>query len=292
MEEKQRTCKICNRKFANGKAMGGHMRSHLAKLPIPSKLTLPSSSSTASLTCPANHMQPYRSINPELSSSETESSRNPTGRRSKRLRNFATNMVGSPSDSVSSVVFADETISCEDAAMCLLMMYRDKWSTPKKKQKGLDRWSAKQKQKQVDFPFYEDEDVGGEDVDFDDDDLFCVTNSDVKPHSKYKCESCNKVFKSHQALGGHKASHKNKQLLSTTSIVEDKNDNGDDQIYEQRIFECPFCDKVFQSGQALGGHKKVHFSYLAVARKPSSPVELFDLNLPVSEEATASPRNF
>ena len=273
---------ICNRSFANGKAMGGHMRSHFAKLPVPPKLTFASSSSTSpppptpsALSCPSsevNHMQPYRSVNHELCS-ETESSRNPSGRRSKRLRNFALNMVGSPSDSVSSVFFPDETISSKDAAMCLLMLSRDKWS-------------PKQEQKEI---IYDGRGVGGEVVDVD---LFCITNADGKVYSKYKCETCNKVFKSHQALGGHRASHKNKQ--SRASIFEEGEEDeekekgtGDYQIH--RIFECPFCDKVFQSGQALGGHKRIHFSYLSVAhkkilKKSKSTVQLFDLNLPTSEE--------
>ncbi|KAK4285156.1 hypothetical protein QN277_001891 [Acacia crassicarpa] len=30
-------CMICKRWFANGESMGGHMKSHLVKLPIPSK---------------------------------------------------------------------------------------------------------------------------------------------------------------------------------------------------------------------------------------------------------------
>lgn len=51
-----------------------------------------------------------------------------------------------------------------------------------------------------------------------------------------------------------------------------------------RIFECPFCYKVFGSGQALGGHKRSHLL-------PSSsstaihPVKSFiDLNLPAPTE--------
>ncbi|KAM1302536.1 hypothetical protein ACFX2H_013456 [Malus domestica] len=35
--EKQRICKIYNKWFSNGKVMEGHMRSHLAKFPLPPK---------------------------------------------------------------------------------------------------------------------------------------------------------------------------------------------------------------------------------------------------------------
>ncbi|WRX18427.1 C2H2-type zinc finger - like 10 [Theobroma cacao] len=307
MEKKSKTCKICNRRFASGKAMGGHMRSHLAKLPIPPKLSLPSSSSTPAPnnskspppsssalsrdpSSEVNHMQPYRS---ELSS-ETESPRNPTGRRSKRLRKVALNMVGSPSDSVSSIVIPvipaeTETLSSEDAAMCLLMLSKDKWTTIKKEQKEVYYESIDDEEE---FDGDGDDDVD-ENENNDDDDLFCVTNPGAQAHPKYKCETCNRVFKSHQALGGHRASHKNKQVIRA-SIEEGEEAEGEkcggagggDQIEQQRIFECPFCDKVFQSGQALGGHKKSHFTYLAVADKvpeKSSAVQLFDLNLPAPE---------
>ncbi|KAK2653490.1 hypothetical protein Ddye_013346 [Dipteronia dyeriana] len=56
---------------------------------------------------------------------------------------------------------------------------------------------------------------------------------------------------------------------------------------QKSLFECQFCDKVFQSGQALGGHKKVHYSYLSVVN-PTPPVETpienfhIDLNLPAA----------
>ncbi|XVF08474.1 hypothetical protein REPUB_Repub07fG0006400 [Reevesia pubescens] len=280
--------------------MGGHMRSHLAKLPIPPKLSLLSSSSTppalpspSALSCDpsseVNHMQPFRSVNYELSS-ESESPRTNTtgrtGRRSKRLRKFKLKIVDSPSDSVSSVVLpvSDETsLSSEDAAICLLMLSKDK-STPKHDKKEVGYESL-------------DDDVDGDtnmdlDEDDNDDELFCVTKS---AHPKYKCETCNKVFKSHQALGGHRANHKNKQVIRASIIGDIKQseaeENGvvDYHIHQQRIFKCPFCDKVFQSGQALGGHKKVHFSYLPVAhnkirKTSSSTVQLFDLNLPASED--------
>ncbi|KAK3221085.1 hypothetical protein Dsin_015055 [Dipteronia sinensis] len=58
-------------------------------------------------------------------------------------------------------------------------------------------------------------------------------------------------------------------------------------------FECQFCDKVFQSGQALGGHKKVHYSYLSVVNPTppvATPIENFhiDLNLPAALEVEHS----
>ncbi|XP_050890460.1 zinc finger protein ZAT9-like [Lathyrus oleraceus] len=37
MENNGRVCTICNRFFSNGKALGGHIKSHYSKLPIPPK---------------------------------------------------------------------------------------------------------------------------------------------------------------------------------------------------------------------------------------------------------------
>ncbi|XP_022776563.1 zinc finger protein ZAT4-like [Durio zibethinus] len=140
-----------------------------------------------------------------------------------------------------------------------------------------DKWPLEEVQK---AEFLDD---GGWDMDLDDD--------EDNPRTKYKCKTCDKSFKSPQALGGHKASHKNNRAFTVEERKEDKGkeSGGDYQIHQQRIFECPFCDKVFQSGQALGGHKKVHFSYLSVAhskmsKTSSSTVQLFDLNLPASED--------
>ncbi|GMI95357.1 hypothetical protein like AT3G60580 [Hibiscus trionum] len=227
MEKKPRICGICNRRFANGKAMGGHMRSHLLKL----KLTaLPSSSS------------PPSSLTKRQLPAGPDSPINPAGRRSKRLRKLVLN---SPSHSVAS------SLSTEDAAVCLLMLSRD-------------HHQPKQKAQTEEHMDYDDDGNGGDEL----------------GHMKYyKCETCNKSFRSHQALGGHRASHnhKNKQI-----IEEEEEDCGDDHRihHQQRIFECPFCDKVFESGQALGGHKKVHFAYLPVAHQ----IQSFDLNLPASTD--------
>ncbi|KAK8583726.1 hypothetical protein V6N13_109121 [Hibiscus sabdariffa] len=224
-----RLCAICNRSFANGKAMGGHMRSHLLKLKLPTE------------------------------SGSGSGSGSPTTRRSKRLRHSAFN---SPS------------LSAQDAAICLLMLSRDHpQPNPESQTEDVAAAAAA------------GNNGGGEDTENDE----LCSNMSAKAHPKYyKCETCNRSFRSHQALGGHRASHslKNKQIPED----EDDEDSGDDDDdrrihHQQRIFECPFCDKVFQSGQALGGHKKVHFAHQDKASlSSSSTLQLFDLNLPASTD--------
>ncbi|RDY06847.1 Zinc finger protein ZAT3, partial [Mucuna pruriens] len=72
----------------------------------------------------------------------------------------------------------------------------------------------------------------------------------------FECSSCNKVFGSHQALGGHRASHKNVKgcfanaIPTTTTTSSSSNCDG---------HKCSICLRVFSTGQALGGHKRCHW---------------------------------
>jgi hypothetical protein len=112
--------------------------------------------------------------------------------------------------------------------------------------------------------------------------LFGVTRAKYKSQGKFKCETCKKGFRSYQALGGHRASHKK---IKIHEEHEEGNGSGcgeDNRSVGKRIFKCPFCEKVFDSGQALGGHKKVHFSYLPVTNAKIS-INLLDLNVPALE---------
>ena len=57
--------------------------------------------------------------------------------------------------------------------------------------------------------------------------------------------------------------------------------------------ECPFCFRVFKSGQALGGHKRSHFvggsedRTLVIKQDSPKMPGLIDLNLPASVEEDA-----
>ncbi|XVF08981.1 hypothetical protein REPUB_Repub07fG0051000 [Reevesia pubescens] len=121
---------------------------------------------------------------------------------------------------------------------------------------------------------------------------FC---KDPHKRSKFECTTCNKIFHSYQALGGHRASHKKikgcfaSRIDSTENSIETENSpdptadsklvksignetpiahlvaDSDDKAAERSYgvkkrkgHECPICLKVFPSGQALGGHKRSH----------------------------------
>nr|GMD31671.1 zinc finger protein ZAT4-like [Ipomoea batatas] len=100
----------------------------------------------------------------------------------------------------------------------------------------------------------------------------------------FECKACKKVFTSHQALGGHRASHK--KVKGCYAAKQDQIDNviggGDDDVTAHDDFfppsktssylhqfepsrrkskdhECSICHRVFSTGQALGGHKRCHW---------------------------------
>ncbi|PWA56472.1 Zinc finger, C2H2 [Artemisia annua] len=65
----------------------------------------------------------------------------------------------------------------------------------------------------------------------------------------FKCKEkgCNKEYDSHQALGGHRASHKNFRILHTGSTKS-----------VPKLHRCELCGMGFAIGQALGGHMRKH----------------------------------
>ncbi|KAG2260520.1 hypothetical protein Bca52824_079814 [Brassica carinata] len=104
----------------------------------------------------------------------------------------------------------------------------------------------------------------------------------------FQCKACKKVFASHQALGGHRASHKKVKGCFASQDKEeeeeeeeykeddDEEEEDDDEEEEEEdkptaaahiiarkrsnnAHVCTVCHRVFSSGQALGGHKRCHW---------------------------------
>lgn len=258
------------------------MRSHLAKHSIPPKKPIQPNSVSASPSSSSSLINPQKSepsreeYSMESDLSESESRRSVTRRRSKRLRRS----VDDDKKVRSAEVTVSETCSVEDAARFLVQLSRDKW----------DKVGSKQKRE-----------------------------VQVEELPKFKCEACNKEFDSYQALGGHKANHK--KMMINNEISEDEDDDDDDDeeeeeeeedyesTYEEeeegnklggnnnyvvvgdlppkRSFKCQFCPKEFESGQALGGHKKVHYSTTVPVRARVSSAKfehclIIDLNIPAA----------
>ncbi|CAL0330603.1 unnamed protein product [Lupinus luteus] len=150
---------------------------------------------------------------------------------------------------------------------------------------------------------------------------------------KFECTTCNIIFHSYQALGGHRASHKRNKNCFVSKNESNENNidpttrsmfmkNSDienpveaemdacfdievadtDTVTESKkskVHECPICFKIFQSGQALGGHKRSHiasssestknFRKVVVLEEPDQEIrEFLDLNLPATTEEETS----
>ncbi|CAL9102903.1 unnamed protein product [Musa textilis] len=102
---------------------------------------------------------------------------------------------------------------------------------------------------------------------------------------RYQCSVCFKSFSSHQALGGHRASHnKKKSTPEEAAAIPNENEGanpkqGEDSIHangavikaEMADHRCTSCNRTFRSGQALGGHKRRHFNELRHQAASSSP---------------------
>ncbi|KAI5017945.1 hypothetical protein ZWY2020_042833 [Hordeum vulgare] len=297
------TCKLCFRRFQNGRALGGHMRSHVMAAaaaaaataystpPPPPRqqsppLSLASTSSTDTDGKPAQpkwlswvlRADPGRSCKvgaPEFSGgcfggvtaaagessvvqdgeSDTESPRGGAGfavsrRRSKRARRRAPPPAPDP-EPASTV--SDSTQE-EDVAMSLVMLSRDSWTRSRSDPEP--RWASEAN----DVAHLLDEGEDGRDV----------------AGEAYYAEAA-------AALGGHRASVK-KGKGGCVPPPAGKACRADAPI----VHECPFCFRVFGSGQALGGHKRAHMPFGGALAASPSPAKCgdsfgsFDLNVPAA----------
>ncbi|XP_020592842.1 zinc finger protein ZAT5-like [Phalaenopsis equestris] len=108
----------------------------------------------------------------------------------------------------------------------------------------------------------------------------------------HQCRDCNMCFSSHQALGGHRASHNKKLKLSIPLVSEVMNVNSiqlsinsfsSPAKIEVKTHKCWVCEKEFSSGQALGGHMRKHrlpTSAESTKKKENFKRFYLDLNLP------------
>ncbi|KAI4315253.1 hypothetical protein L6164_028083 [Bauhinia variegata] len=290
-------CKLCSRTFANGRALGGHMKAHLATLPLPPKPEPVSDSASFSYLSSEEELEygepeekaliyglrenpkkSFRLADPEFSfavdngpvvldrESETES-RNTTRRRSKRNRK--------------STVAGSQTPTQDEK----LELKRSKPSPPESPTEpepassvsdtsseedvamclmmlSRDRWIRNTVKEEQELRSVE-ESKGLEEI------------KSKRVRRKHQCDNCRKTFRSSRAL----ASHKNICFLDEAQVQNAGNNN--------KIFECPYCHKIFGSGQALGGHKRSHL----LASSPSNVKDsgtlreaIIDLNLPAPEE--------
>ncbi|PIA50208.1 hypothetical protein AQUCO_01300741v1 [Aquilegia coerulea] len=386
----KRTCKLCYKTFSNGRALGGHMRSHMVKLQTSPPLPLPppppppsshasshlhlqledGSDSTSTTSSPSsyeeedkglsyglreNPKKSFRLVDPEFSSfvvvdagsvvqdreSETESSKNPSRRRSKRNRKsglaeqhlqnhqehesmmmmmkkqqLQPNKL-SKSITIESLIEPEpvssvsDTTPEEDVAWCLMMLSRGIRTRKREVEQEEEDEEEDEEQKPEDDE-EEEEEEEEKSIEESDEDLEEIKIRVKRSRGKYQCGTCKKFFRSYQALGGHRASHKkikscNITTPSSSSVArlnqeteyENEGNVGSAAtvpntpiVVDRRIHECPVCFRVFGSGQALGGHKRSHITgSTSITQQPIRPNNstrfnnnLIDLNLPAPME--------
>ncbi|XP_058190208.1 zinc finger protein ZAT9-like [Rhododendron vialii] len=263
-------CKVCNKGFSRGGALGGHMRSHGIE-DINAKNNEEGNKLTYFLRTPNNQFTNYGACN-ERSSNNL--------------------LLWEPVEHTGSFKSIKEKYDTsgtskeeKEMANCLVM---------------LSNGEEEEKAKEV-----------------------------VK--GNFQCKACKKVFNSHQALGGHRASHKRVkgcfaarfENIDDDNIVEDDNElsnpTNSDALHlidlnstseapaifsplkkKFKVHECSICHRVFSSGQALGGHKRCHWLISNMAENNAVPTfrgfrydseqlfkkpmicksQLLDLNLP------------
>jgi hypothetical protein len=196
--------------------------------------------------------------------SDTESPRGGVGFAVSRRR-------AAPSDPEPASSVSDATQE-EDVAMSLVMLSRDSWTRSRSEPEP--RWArvsseAEQNNDSMVNAFDEDEDVAGEAW------YGKAAAAAARPRGgRHQCGACRKVFRSYQALGGHRASVKK----GKGGCVPPPADG-------PAVHECPFCFRVFGSGQALGGHKRAHMPFGVPSPSPAKCGDSFgpfDLNVPVA----------
>ncbi|KAF3666938.1 putative DNA-directed RNA polymerase III subunit RPC5-like isoform X1 [Capsicum annuum] len=229
-------CKLCSKKFLSGKTLGGHVRSHLIPLPLPPKSTPPLNQDSGSRS----------ESTLSLCSSENQ-------QHLLEHMDFYYGLRENPKKSFRMIdpeFYESETES-------------ERNPSNRKRFKG-----SPNKEKAADFvslSLYSDE----KDIAM----CLMMLSRDVWKNSKLnQCEICHRIFKTSQALGSHRTIHKIKNCnnyehearknSSKRKLASVKN--------AQKLHECPFCGKKFQSGQALGGHKRSHFVTMSTSTTGSS----------------------
>ncbi|KAF8056815.1 hypothetical protein N665_1266s0003 [Sinapis alba] len=144
----------------------------------------------------------------------------------------------------------------EEAGLVLVAMCNGERPEDSQNWNAIDRLLAPPKEiKYKSVTLTEDDD---EDMDNDADETYLVPR-EKRCKKTFTCDVCGKVLGSFQALGGHRSSRKCDRLKICDKNDQDRELVGKEKNDQDKRYECDFCGRVFESGQALGGHKRSHY---------------------------------
>ncbi|KAK8963067.1 Zinc finger protein AZF1 [Platanthera guangdongensis] len=110
---------------------------------------------------------------------------------------------------------------------------------------------------------------------------------------QHRCSVCGKMFPSYQALGGHKSSHRRPSwpIVLMAASTSPASSSGQVVPSGSGKHQCSVCYRSFETGQALGGHKRLHYwdcgPLIPDVVSAFSVIRNFDLNLPPPVAAAA-----
>ncbi|XP_020083375.1 zinc finger protein ZAT3-like [Ananas comosus] len=265
------TCVECGRTFPSVKAMHGHLRSHPNRgykgaVPPPNmakkQLVQPSSTSAPQVEIPASK----RPVRPR---------RDP-------------NRIIDPTTEAINAAFMLVYLSIETSKQSASPSHENEtYRSPKRKRESIedDFRVIHDKEETANEGSEGDDHFGGHQIDCDYDGEY-IEESHLQPLSNliekrkkkakksagsYPCGVCNKIFPTHQALGGHMASHnKGKNIMDEAFTANEANEVELSHVEKLTvetaskgpnlgIHKCKKCGQIFASGQALGGHQRKHY---------------------------------
>ncbi|KAL7001722.1 hypothetical protein U1Q18_002870 [Sarracenia purpurea var. burkii] len=261
-------CKICSKRFSNGKAIGGHMRTHLAFHPIPPKPQGPQEFVDLIKESSSMPLCLGKEKDDKEGKKNNGSSRKVTGKRRRQCKSIDAILNPASKPKITGLVSVNSPI--EDVALSIMMLSNGKWKDNEaKKEKGKGKGKVGENYTTIKNKSKErnDDDDDNDDADYTfyptraRSQIQSQTVAQIEAQEANQSNTYSKVRRSYRRLENHRARH---------------------EEIETQLFACESCSKVFDSRQALGGHKKIHASNLQ--KFPKLKCNLIDLNQPPPEE--------
>ena len=266
MENNGRVCLICNRSFSNGKALGGHMKSHYAKLPIHPKPSINNHVPEYSVELAKHQTHSISTSSPSIVNPRNNSTYNPQSLKVKfncTLSNFGRNSVfqsypTNPTGKRSKrkprqFHMAEEREENTQFNMAEEKEENTQFNMAEEKEDNTQLQSVysdldievaetlgvilKEEWKQIEDKYYTEKKKASE-------------NGNVV----FECDICNEVFQSGKDLFGHEEIHRKPNNLAGEI---GRSGNIYDAVTE-KVHKCEYCFDIFESCHVLEEHMKVH----------------------------------